>query len=132
MDLLSTHSDELRGFVEQVQQRAGLDNYEEAHQLVRATLNVLGQSVSGGETKQLAGWLPPDVRNELTDQTGHASGFDKRNFLEKVGGMVYTVDLDRVEKQVRAALQVASASAPAGERDDLIAQLPPELGDLFR
>lgn len=90
------------------------------------------QAGSGGETKQLAGWLPPDVRNELTDQTGHASGFDKRNFLEKVGGMVYTVDLDRVEKQVRAALQVASASAPAGERDDLIAQLPPELGDLFR
>lgn len=132
MDMLGTHSDELRRFVEQVQQRAGLDNYEEAHQLVRATLNVLGQSISGGEAKQLGDWLPPDVRTELTDQSGHASGFDKRNFLEKVGGMVYTVDLEQVEKQVRAALQVARASAPDAERDDLIAQLPPELGDLFR
>lgn len=132
MDVLGTHSDELGKFIEQVQQRAGLDNYEEAHQLVQATLNVLGQSVSGGEAKQLAGWLPPDVRNELSQETGHAGGFDKRNFLEKVGGMVYTVDLDQVEKQVRAALQVVGASAPDGEREDVLAQLPDELADMFR
>ena len=127
-----THSDQLREFVEQVQQRAGLDNYEEAHQLVRATLNVLGQSISGGEAKQLAGWLPADVRTELTDQSGHAGGFDKRNFLEKVGGMVYTVDLDQVEKQTRAALQVVHAWAPDGERDDVLTQLSGELAEMFR
>lgn len=131
MNLLTEHSPQLRDFVQRVQDRAQLENYEEAHQLSRASLRVLGQSVSGGEAKRLAEWVPPELQDELTEQSGHASAFDKKNFLEKIGGLTYSVDTDRVEQRVTAVLQVLRASAKGGELDDTIAQLPPELSRMF-
>lgn len=129
--LLTTHSQELRDFVTQVQQGARLENYEEAHQAARATLAVLGQSISGGEAQRLAAWVPPDLRDQLAGQSGQASAFDKPNFIEKISGMLYTVDPERVEKQIRAVLSTLRVAATDGELNDTISQLPPDLAELF-
>lgn len=131
MDILSSHSSELREFVQQVQTRAQLDSYNEAYQLSHATLKALGQAISGGEARKLAGWLPPELGSDIEDQTGHATAFDKANFLEKVGAEIYSVDTEQVEHQVTAALHVVGATAPPGELDDTVAALPRELSAMF-
>lgn len=130
--LLTTHSQELRDFVTQVQQGARLENYEEAHQAARATLAVLGQSISAGEGQRLAEWVPPELREQLGGQSGQASRFDKANFIEKVSGMLYTVDPERTERQTRAVLGALRAAAPDKELNDTLSQLPPDLADMFQ
>lgn len=129
--MFAKRSQEMSTFVDQVQQRAGLDNTEEADQLSRASVQVLGQAISGGQAEQLARWLPDELSTELAAQSGQASGFDKPQLLEKVGGKILTVDSDEIERQVAAVLSTLRASAPEGELDDTLAQLPPELETLF-
>jgi len=130
-NVLTTHSGELQDFLQRVQQSARLANYEEAHRAAQATLTVLGQSISGGEARRLAEWLPAELREQCAEQSGHATAFDKANFVDKVGGMLYTVDAERGENEIRAVLRQVRASAPHGELDDTISQLPAELAEMF-
>lgn len=131
MNLITEHSEELITFVHDVQHRAGLDNYHEAHQLSLATLGTLGETISGGEARQLARWLPMELAKRLATQTGQANRVSPNAFLEKVGGQVTTVDPDRLDAQVRATLQALRDTAPAGELNDTIAQLPQPIAALF-
>jgi uncharacterized protein (DUF2267 family) len=125
------HDREMTDFVNTVRRDAKLEKYEEAEQLSRASLEALGQSISGGQAKQLAQWLPKQLQPELAEQHGQASAFDKAQFIDKVGGKIYSVDSDEVERQVGVVLATARAAAPSGEVDDTLAQLPPELSALF-
>lgn len=129
--ILTHHTQHLRDFVTEVQQRAGLKRYAEAHQLASATVGVLGESISGGEAKQLAQWLPKELATELSAKTGQATAFDKANFVEKVGGKVYSVDTEKVEGQIEAVLRTLRETAKSGELSDTIDQLPPELAAMF-
>ncbi|WP_020497072.1 DUF2267 domain-containing protein [Sciscionella marina] len=131
MDLLTTHSQDMRRFVEAVAQRAHVDRYEEASQLSQATIEVLGQAISGGEAAQLARWLPDELGSVLTEQSGNASRFDKFNFLDSIGARIPAVDTERVEQQVVAVLNVLRRTASGDELADTIAQLPPELSAMF-
>lgn len=131
MVMRTVHTEEMKAFVDAVRQRAELADYDEAQQLCRACLEVLGESISGGEAGKLAQWLPDDLSGQLGTQTGHASRFDKLGFLDKIGGKVHSVDRERVERQVAAVLNTIRASAPREELGDTIAQLPPELAAMF-
>lgn len=124
-------SAELEEFVHAAQQRAGLESYNEAHQLCRATVRALATSVSGGQAQQLAQWLPDVLQAELGDKSGHAERFDKATFLNKIGGETHTVDMDSMEHQASAVLSVLRSWAPSSQVDDTIAQLPPGLSALF-
>ncbi|MBA0124908.1 DUF2267 domain-containing protein [Haloechinothrix sp. YIM 98757] len=119
-------------FIRNVQDRAKLESYGESHQLSRAVMTVLGQSVSGGQAKKLAAWLPPELHAELAGEHGHATAFDKSAFLDKVAGFIPSVDPYEVEKQVSAVLRTLRDSAPEGELTDTVDQLPHELAALFR
>ncbi|MBB3663204.1 MULTISPECIES: DUF2267 domain-containing protein [Prauserella salsuginis group] len=130
-DVPGQDSAELEEFVRAAQQRAGLESYNEAHQLCRATARALGTSVSGGQAKQLAQWLPDVLEAELGDKSGHAERFDKTTFLNKIGGETHTVDMESMERQASAVLSVLRSWAPTGQVDDTIAQLPRELSALF-
>lgn len=131
MVMRTVHTEQMKTFVEAVRQRAELANYVEAHQLCRACLEVLGETISGGEAKQLAQWLPDELGGELATQHGEASRFDKPSFLDKVGGKIHSVESERVEQQVSAVLNTTRAAAPPDELADTIAQLPPELSAMF-
>lgn len=127
----SERSQQMSEFVEQVRERAGIDNVEEADQLSRASAQVLGQTISGGQAENLALQLPDELGAELAAQRGQASAFDKAQFLEKIGGKILSVDADRVERQVSAVLSTIRDTARRGELDDTLAQLPPELAEMF-
>lgn len=132
MNTTTGHSTEMHEFVRNVQDRAKLGSYGEGHQLSRAVMAVLGQSISGGQAKKLADWLPPELHAELAEEHGHATAFDKNAFLDKIAGFIPSVDLHEVELQVGAVLRTLHDSAPEGELTDTIDQLPPELAALFR
>lgn len=119
-------------FLEQVQQRAGLASREEADRLARATMSSLSERVTNGQVNDLSPALPPELRTELGRHAGQAQAFDKDTFLDRLSGEIDTVDIDEVERQVRAVFAVLREWAPAGEIDDTLAQLPADLAGLFR
>ncbi|WP_026454810.1 DUF2267 domain-containing protein [Saccharomonospora iraqiensis] len=124
-------SQQMTEFAEKVRERAGIDNVEEADQLSRACAQVLGETISGGQAENLALQLPDELGAELAAQRGQASSFDKAQFLEKVGGKILSVDTDRVERQVAAVFATIRETTRKGELNDTLAQLPPELTEMF-
>lgn len=122
----------MRSFVEQAQEAAGLSSFEEADALVRATLNTLAESVTGGQVDELAEGLPKELRNELNRRSGQARSMDRTGFLDRVSGAVQTTDLERTEQEVRAVLRTVRQWAPRGETPDTMQQLPSSIAELFR
>ena len=122
----------MRSFVEQAQEAAGLSSFEEADALVRATLNTLAESVTGGQVDELAEGLPKELRNELNNRSGQARSMDRTGFLDRVSGAVQTTDLERTEEEVRAVLRTVRQWAPRGETPDTMQQLPSSIAELFR
>lgn len=122
----------MRSFVEQTQEAAGVSSFEEADALVRATLNTLGESVSGGQIDELVQGLPDELRDEVSRRSGQARSMDKNGFLDRVSGGIRSTDLEETEQQVRAVLATVRDWAPEGETDDTIDQLPSSIAQLFR
>lgn len=122
----------MRSFVEQAQEAAGLSSFEETDALVRATLNTLAESVTGGQVDELAEGLPKELRNELNRRSGQARSMDRTGFLDRVSGAVQTTDLERTEQEVRAVLRTVRQWAPRGETPDTMQQLPSSIAELFR
>jgi uncharacterized protein (DUF2267 family) len=52
-------------FIAQVQRRADLNSKNEAVQATRAVLETLGERLAGGEPKDLASQLPPELASYL-------------------------------------------------------------------
>lgn len=121
----------MRSFVEQAQKAAGLASFEESDTLVRATLNTLAESVSGGQIDELAQGLPKELQDEMSRRSGQARSMDKNGFLDRVSGPIQTTDLERTEEQVRAVLRTVRQWAPRGETPDTMQQLPSSIAELF-
>lgn len=130
MKLVTDHSDDLVHFVQDVQQRTGLD-YRQAHQLARSTLKTLGETISAQQARQLARWLPLELAQRLAIQTGDSTRVSPNAFLEKIGGQITVSDHDGLTGQIRGTLQAVRDTAPAGALDDTIARLPKQLAALF-
>ncbi|WP_019854277.1 DUF2267 domain-containing protein [Actinopolyspora mortivallis] len=122
----------MTAFEEQVGQRTGLSDTTEIERLTRATIRALSERLAAGQLNDLEPALPPELREELHSFGGQAVSFDKETFLDQVSGEIDTVDVDEVERRVSAVLGVLLAWAPGEEIEDTIAQLPPDLAEMFR
>lgn len=119
-------------FLGRVAERAGLSTRQEVDRLARATVSALSERITAGQVNDLSPGLPPELSAELAGYTGQAVAFDKSTFLDRISGEIDTVDLDEAERQVQAALSVLREWIPEEEIDDTLAQLPPDLADMFR
>jgi uncharacterized protein (DUF2267 family) len=128
---VSGPTEQFQEFLAGVGRRAELDR-DQAERVDRATLGALGRTISGGQARQLAEWLPPELGAELAEHHGQAEAFDRTNFLDSVGAHTFSVDPDVVAEQARATLQTMRAEAPTDQIEDTLAQLPPALAELFR
>ncbi|WP_017974679.1 DUF2267 domain-containing protein [Actinopolyspora halophila] len=122
----------MASFQEQVQQHTGLTDATETERLTRATIRALSERLAAGQLNDLEPALPPELHDELYRFDGQAISFDKDTFLDQVSGEVDTVDIDEVERRVRAVFEVLLQWAPGEEIEDTIAQLPPDLAEMFR
>lgn len=123
--------DTMENLLARVQQLGELDSRTEAERATRATLRALAESITGGQMDDLAPGLPATLRPEIEQARGQARSFDKATFLDRITGGLDTVDLDKAEAQVRAVLGALYERVPAGEIEDTIGQLPPELARMF-
>ena len=117
--------------VSAVQQSAAIAEREQAQRAVRATLEVLGRRLQGGETADLASQLP-DALADVLPASGPGERFGVAEFYvqvsEREGGDTTPQQSRQHARAVGAALKVALSE---GEFTQLVAQLPDEYRDLF-
>ena len=128
-------------FIELVRQRAGvpasrrldgmpMTDTEMATSLTRATLQVLAQRISGGEARDIALQLPPDLDQALQPEHEHAEPFDLEVFVQRVADRAF-VDYDAALAGVRAVFQTLREAVTGDEFEDVLAQLPREYAALL-
>jgi uncharacterized protein (DUF2267 family) len=116
-------------FIGRVQNRARLGTSGEAVRATRATLEVLGERLFGGEAEDLAAQLPREVGRYLTADGGSES-FGLDEFFRRVSERE-EVELPDAVHHARAVMSVVQEAVTEGEVQDVLAQLPEEYRPLF-
>lgn len=117
-------------FIKQVQNRASLDSKDAAMKATRATLEVLGQRLFGGEPKDLAAQLPRELASCLR-QGPKNEAFDLSEFYERIGRKE-GVEIGEASAHARAVIDVLCHAVTQGEIDDICSQLPEDFAALFK
>jgi uncharacterized protein (DUF2267 family) len=118
-------SDEL---LSAVRQRAELASRAEAERVTTAVLATLGERLAGGEPGDLAAQLPPDLAAALAS-AGPGESFGPEEFDRRVATRSGTSSAV-AHRYSAAVLTTVLEAVSAGERADVLAQLPDELAML--
>jgi uncharacterized protein (DUF2267 family) len=119
----------LAPFLTTVEQTAGISR-EQASRAVTATLRTLAERISGGEAREVALFLPAELR-PLLDQTPElAEGLDFDDFLRRVAERE-GVDRRTALEHARAVFVALGVAVAPGELRDMAAQLPKEFEPLL-
>ncbi len=118
-------------FIGQVQHRARLSSRAHAERATRAVLETLALRLAGGEPKNLASQLPPEIgRYLLEPDAGAGKRFGPREFYDLVA-MREGIDMPDAAHHVRAVASVLREAVSPGEWQNMLAQLPPDLDQLM-
>lgn len=114
-------------FLAHVRERASLASTDEARVATRATLRVLGSSVTDSEAERLAAWLPESFGTALSEErhTGPET-FDAAAFVERVGEREREcegIDAADAERHTKAVASALNDFAFDGELDEVRGQL---------
>jgi uncharacterized protein (DUF2267 family) len=114
------------GFIATVEREAEVP-HDQAQRAVSATLETLGERISGGEARDLAQQLPPELQ-ELVDR--HAGDGPQKltaqQFLQRVQAREQ-VPIRQAEDHVRAVFAALRQAVSPDEIADLASELPREL-----
>ncbi len=128
-------------FIRLVRERAGvaasrrldgmpLTDAEMAETLVRATLQVLAQRISGGEARDIARQLPPPLDEWLRPEHEKAEPFDLEVFVQRVADRTL-VDVDAARVGVRAVFRTLREAVTGDKFEDVLDRLPREYATLL-
>ncbi len=117
-------------FLKKVQDRIGPAQPDEARRAIIATLETLGERISGGEASDLAEQLPEELKEPLHQAGEDNEEFSLDDFLRRVGERE-DVETDEVREHVSAVMTVLKEAVSGGELDNIRAQLPQEFEPLF-
>lgn len=122
----------LHEFLEQVQQRAHLNNTGEALRACQATLRTLGERLSGNEPERLAAQLPPELAEFLQpDNPIDTPGrFSSDEFLRRVSEHEGIPASDAIH-HAQAVIDILREAASPDEIDAIRRQLPDDYARLF-
>jgi uncharacterized protein (DUF2267 family) len=119
-------------FIDRVAQRTGV-SHEHAAMLTQATLQVLGDRISGGQAADLEAQLPEKLARPLRRSPQKpAESYGFAQFVDKVRGMAPDVPQEAVVPGIRAVLLTLRDAVPEKEFTDTMAQLPQEFRDLLQ
>jgi uncharacterized protein (DUF2267 family) len=116
-------------FMTTVEQAAGITR-EEAERAVPATLQSLAERITGGEARDIAAFLPRELRPLLTAAREEAEPFDLDEFLRRVAERE-GVDPATAAEHARAVFTALGAAVAPGELRDMAAQLPRDFDSLL-
>jgi uncharacterized protein (DUF2267 family) len=121
-------------FVGRVADRLDIDR-ERARGAVEAVLEVLAIRISGGEVRDLAARLPPELRpalqRGLSESALHATALSLDDFLRAIAHRE-RVSVEDAAAHVRAVLTTLREAVGEQEFDDMASQLPDEYAPLLR
>jgi uncharacterized protein (DUF2267 family) len=125
-DILWWYSDEWRyeRFITTIEQRAAI-SWIDAERAARATLQTLGERISGGQARQLAEDLPLHLRRWLLADGEDAEDFDVGEFIRRVAERE-GVDPETAEHHAGDVLIGLARLVRGEEITRLAAQLPSE------
>jgi uncharacterized protein (DUF2267 family) len=103
--------------------RVGGLTHEEAERAVEATLRTLAERITGGEARDLALFLPRELRPLLTPVPEPAEAFDAGEFVRRVAEREGT-DPMTAREHARAVFTALGFAVAPGELRDAAAQLP--------
>lgn len=116
-------------FVELVQQRARLKDWNETLIAIEATLKTLGERLTEIEAVDLAAQLPPAIGRFLT-VVDMNKDFDLETFYKHVSQRESIVQPEAKE-HAHAVMSVVMEIVPPGELRDVLDRLPEEYDALF-
>lgn len=110
----------------------GLDSPEsgEAEEAVEATLEALGECISGGEAKDLAAELPSEMAEALTRAGGDPESLSLEEFFGRVAEKQGTGEA-LAEKHATIVLSILGRAVDNGELSDIRSQLPKDFQPLL-
>jgi uncharacterized protein (DUF2267 family) len=117
------------GFVRAVTARAGISR-PEAAVLTRATLQTLGERLTGGEAADLAAQLPKELKEWLAGSAKPtAEAFRLDEFIRRVSERA-NVPPGEARDGTRAVFLTLRDAVTGGEFRDMMSQLPKEFAEL--
>jgi uncharacterized protein (DUF2267 family) len=118
-------------FIAKVQRRANLDSSESAYLVTGATLATLGERLAGGEVKDLASQLPPEIGEFLNQPlAGMGEPFGLDEFFWRVSQRA-NIDLQNASLLARVVIGVLCEAVTMGEIENVRAQLPEDIRQMF-
>jgi uncharacterized protein (DUF2267 family) len=119
-------------FIKEVQNRGHMESREEAQRATRATLETFAERLAGGEPKDLASQLPPELAEHMRQEGEETSNpFSLDEFFERVNERDSAVDLPGAAYHARVVVDVLQDAVTPGVIDDVRSQLPEEYDLLF-
>jgi uncharacterized protein (DUF2267 family) len=115
-------------FLEFVEREADLAP-PDAERAVQATLETLGERISGGESDDLAAELPEPLRHLVRSQ-GNAEALDVDEFLRRVAERERT-DVASAKRHVRAVFAALGRTVSVAELSDMASELPKDFEPLL-
>lgn len=118
-------------FIAKVQRRANLNSQEQAMLAIGATLATLAERLAGGEAKDLASQLPPEIGVFLLQPyAGIGDPFGLEEFFRLVSERA-GIDLQDASLQARVVIGVLCEAVSMGEIENVRSQLPHDIRQLF-
>lgn len=122
-------------FLKKVQDRIGPAHgsvpSDEASRAISATLEVLGECITGEEARNLADQLPKEIKEPLQQASEDAKACSLETFLRRVGEEE-GVDAGTATDHASAVMSVLAEAASGGEMEAIRGQLPQGFDALFR
>lgn len=120
-------------FIGHVQNRARLDSRGAAERATRATLETLGERLSGGAAENLAAQLPHEIGEHLRrTASGTGQQIDLDDFFQRVADRETDGrDLPEVVFHARCVIEVLDEATTGGTLGKVKDQLPAEYDRLF-
>jgi uncharacterized protein (DUF2267 family) len=109
--------------------RTGLTKRRSDEVLV-ATLTVLSEVISAGETNDMLAQLPKSLRNRIP-VSGETLEMRPIEFVARVADLVEPATIDEAEGYVHAVFATLAEAVNAGEMRDVAEELGPEFSDLI-
>ncbi|MEA2323848.1 MAG: hypothetical protein QOD81_3698 [Solirubrobacteraceae bacterium] len=117
-------------FIGVVEQAAGISRAA-AERAVHATLATLAERVTGGEARDIALFLPEEVRRPLESAPERAEAFALEEFVRRVAERE-RVAPEAAAEHARAVFEALGLAVAPGELRDMLAQLPSDFAPLLK
>ena len=104
---------------------------DEANRAIVATLETLGECITGEEARNLADQLPKEVKEPLQQASEEAKVCSLEAFLRRISEKE-DVDAGMATDHASAVMSVLAEAASGGEMEAIRAQLPQGFAALFR